>query len=44
MIFGIPSRSTAAVYQNDDPLVSEAFSTNVNSDNTRSTSNTTGVT
>jgi hypothetical protein len=31
MIFGMPSRSTGAVYQKDEPLVSEAFSASVSS-------------
>ena len=32
MIFGMPSRSTGAVYQNAEPLVSDAFSSRVSSD------------
>jgi len=38
MIFGIPSRSTGAVYQKEEPLVSEAFSATVSSLSRRSTS------
>ncbi len=32
MILGMPSRSTGAVYQTDEPLVSDAFSSTVSSD------------
>ena len=32
MIFGMPSRSTGTVYQNAEPLVSDAFSSSVSSD------------
>jgi hypothetical protein len=38
MIFGIPSRSTGAVHQKEEPLVSDAFSSTVNSVSRRSTS------
>src|SRR3954469_11676785 len=43
MIFGMPSRSTGVVYQKEDPLVSDAFSSTVSSVSRFSTSRTTGL-
>ena len=40
MIFGMPSRSTGAVYQKPEPLVSVAFSSSVSSDSRLSMSST----
>ncbi len=40
MIFGMPSRSTGAVYQKEEPLVSDAFSARVSSLSRRSMSST----
>ena len=42
MIFGMPSRSIAVVYQNAEPLVSEAFSSRVSSVSSVSMSSVTG--
>ena len=38
MILGMPSRSTGAVYQNEEPDVSDAFSSRVSSDSRASMS------
>src|SRR3954462_10344221 len=43
MIFGIPRRSTGAVYQNPEPDVSDAFSGNDSSVSNASTSRGTGL-
>ena len=42
MILGIPSRSTGAVYQKEEPLVSDAFSSSVSSVSRWSMSSVTG--